>query len=536
MLKTFINSFNVSFAQNANSFIFFLKRLPLVGKKIPDRLYKETGIKTFFGVLNTILKFIGGFFKAALYIGIMIVLPAYLITKDKGDFYGVFLNIYFFLSFIIGPVIKSSIFDITNKEAYDMINLMRCDAKEYLLSHMIYEKTVSIINMTIPLFIFGLIFKIAFLNSLILLIEILFVRYTGEFLQLIFYNKTKKVLAQTKIISTLVILISLFLAYGLPLLNISISFQHILFRPFLVCLIFILAFLSVVYVFKYRNYKLIAKKVFVKENIFNPETAKVKMQFSNVELNEKRVGKELLDSSRFDKKQGYDYLNSIFFYRHRKIMIYPIKIRVYLILAILVFFVGYLVIFPGEKSGVLKYIDRSQPVMVFILYIMSTGERVCKAMFHNCDVSLLRYGFYRESKTILSNFNYRVKKIILLNLIPAVVLMISIMVVILVCGASGRLFSMIPYFVSILCLACFFSIHHLFMYYVVQPYTAELTVKSPFYKISNAIIYFISYFCLNFKTSSFYFTIGVLVVTILYTIIAILLTYKLAPKTFKLKE
>lgn len=94
--------------------------------------------------------------------------------------------------------------------------------------------------------------------------------------------------------------------------------------------------------------------------------------------------------------------------------------------------------------------------MVFIMYTMSTGERICKAMFYNCDISLLRYGYYRQGKVILSNFTSRLKRTVLLNIIPAFALCLAMMGIIIISGYVSELITMIPLFLSILSLACFF--------------------------------------------------------------------------------
>jgi len=159
----------------------------------------------------------------------------------------------------------------------------------------------------------------------------------------------------------------------------------------------------------------------------------------------------------------------------------------------------------------------------------------CKAMFYNCDSSLLRYSYYREDKVILANFTTRLKKTVLLNIIPAIALSLAIAGVLVASGSSSELFSMLPLFLCILFLSCFFSIHHLFMYYVLQPYTAELTVKSPLFRFINVVIYTLSYICLQIKTTSYYFTLVVHVITITYMAIALILIYKVAPRTFKLR-
>ncbi len=106
MINTFINSFKVSFVEGANTFIFFLKRLPLLGKKIPDSLYKRTKAKLIIGVIREILRVFGGFIGKTIYLGVMIILPSYLITKDITKMLPVFIHILFFLSFVLGPIDK----------------------------------------------------------------------------------------------------------------------------------------------------------------------------------------------------------------------------------------------------------------------------------------------------------------------------------------------------------------------------------------------------------------------------------------------
>jgi len=73
------------------------------------------------------------------------------------------------------------------------------------------------------------------------------------------------------------------------------------------------------------------------------------------------------------------------------------------------------------------------------------------------------------------------------------------------------------------------------MYYVLQPYTAELTVKSPLFKIVNMVMYIVCYACIQIKTPTYYFTVGIIITTIVYMGIALILTYRVAPRTFKLK-
>ncbi len=48
-------------------------------------------------------------------------------------------------------------------------------------------------------------------------------------------------------------------------------------------------------------------------------------------------------------------------------------------------------------------------------------------------------------------------------------------------------------------------------------------------------MYVVCYMCSGIDSSSYMFSIGVIIFTVIYMIIALILVYKLAPKTFKLK-
>ena len=88
---------------------------------------------------------------------------------------------------------------------------------------------------------------------------------------------------------------------------------------------------------------------------------------------------------------------------------------------------------------------------------------------------------------------------------------------------------------KILILSLFFSVHDLFLYYILQPYTTELKMKNPYFSIINGVTYWICYLCLKIKTPPTYFVWMVLAITIAYIIIALYSVYRFSPKTFKVK-
>lgn len=183
----------------------------------------------------------------------------------------------------------------------------------------------------------------------------------------------------------------------------------------------------------------------------------------------------------------------------------------------------------GEK------LSQSLPLFVFIMYFLSVAEKACRAMFYNCDISLLRYGFYRNPKVILHNFRIRLLRIMGYNLLIGFALSSAVLGFMAACGLPWLTLEMLSFAGAVLLLSVFFTVHHLFLYYVLQPYTTELNVKNPLFNIINSVVYFFCFFCMRVKTASSTFTMGILLLTGLYIAVALTLVYKYAPKTFRVK-
>ena len=94
-------------------------------------------------------------------------------------------------------------------------------------------------------------------------------------------------------------------------------------------------------------------------------------------------------------------------------------------------------------------------------------------------------------------------------------------------------------FVFLTALSVFFSVHYLVLYYLLQPYTLGLAQKGVAYKIATTLTHMICYCCVAIKglrENSMLFGILVCAFTAVYIAVALILTYRLAPKTFRLKK
>lgn len=243
------------------------------------------------------------------------------------------------------------------------------------------------------------------------------------------------------------------------------------------------------------------------------------------------------ESGLANRYQGNQYLNALLFKRYQPELVRGMKRRGFgLLLAIVIALVAG-VVFRGKfsKHDVSLVSTMSLPFLFFVFYILGYGKKIAQMVFLNCDVAMLNYPFYREPKAIIQGFMYRFKMTAAYNAVIAV----AVFLIYFVFGiANGRLLG--PAFFGVLllllvALTLLFSFHELFVYYMLQPFTSDLTVKNPLYKLVSGALYWVSYANtrLNFKGLTYSLIISLVV--FVYVGIGLFFLYKKAPQTFKLK-
>ena len=80
------------------------------------------------------------------------------------------------------------------------------------------------------------------------------------------------------------------------------------------------------------------------------ENFEADIDFESVKLDENKMNKKDLIKKIYDKKQGYEYLNSLFFLRHRRILVSPIKIRVAIIGVVFLICMCLILFFPNTRE------------------------------------------------------------------------------------------------------------------------------------------------------------------------------------------
>ena len=522
MNKTLRISFALKNTYRVNSILYSLKQIPLLKKFLPEGLYRVQGLKVFANVLSVLWEIISIFLGKFLYFITMISGIGILYETAPPD--RVFLHILLFLT-IIGAFFNTYMFNPTRDKYYAII-LTRMDAKEYTLVHYAYAMG----NVVLGFMPFSLLFGLAKGVPLWLCILIPFfvagLKIICAVFSLLDYEKTGKASNENKMgkFAWLGMFVLLAAAYGLPAVGITFPVSAIA-----ICMAATAAagLFSVKKLLSFQYYRQMCQEL-LSSSIHQMDTVNQAAQ----QQSHKIIS---VAASIASRKKGFEYLNELFVKRHQKILWKSSKriaaICLFLVLGVLLAF--YLA--PEIKVKTNELLLTFLPYFVFIMYSINRGTGFTKALFMNCDHSLLTYSFYKQPNMVLRLFRIRLREIVKINLLPALIIGGGLALLLYVSGGTDNPLNYAVLFLSILCLSIFFSVHYLTIYYLLQPYNAGTEMKSGTYQLVLSATYFICFFMMQLQMSTFLFGVLCIVFCVLYCIIACLLIYKFAPKTFRLR-
>lgn len=520
MLKTFIFSFKLKNTYKVNTIIYSLKQIPIIKKILPYSLYQSKHLKIFANIISIILEILSTFLGKLLYVLLMIFYPASAFNNSSSSF----LHIFLFLT-IIGVVFNTYMFN-PSKDKYYALFCLRIDAKNYTVSNYFYLMIKTIIGFLPFTILFGLLLNINIFICLLIPIFVASAKTIINAYYLYRYEKSEFIYNENKPMKSIwvITIISLILAYGLPYINIVIS-------PIIFVLISLITIVvsikSIIYVLKFNQYKLLYKKILSNSNInIDLQVKEIQRESFNNQIN-----KDIVNSS----KKGYQYFNDVFIKRHSKVLFKSAKKTAFIFFLIFLFALVIVNIDNNFKQKINELLINYLPYMVFIMYIINKGQNTTQIMFMNCDHSMLTYSFYRSSKGILKLFKERLKSLIVINLIPALIIAMGLPLLLYITGGTDNFLNYPILFISIISMSIFFSIHHLVLYYLLQPYNVHSETKSSVYSIFNFITYFACYYLINLKMPTISFGLLMILFVLIYSILSLILAYKKAPKTFKLR-
>ena len=527
MLKTLRLSFALKNTYRVNGILYAIKQVPLLRRILPYNIYKVKGFKVFANVLSVLWEIISAFLGKILYFLLMIIAPLALYELPTEQEPAVFLHIFFLLT-VIGAFSNSYMFNPTKDKYYAMI-LLGMEAKEYTLVNYIYAHIKLILGFTLCAFLLGSMVGLAAWQCILIPLFAVGMKTAWAAYDLREYEHTGAVKNENKLdkFSWIAIAVLLAIAYGLPVTGFVLPETV---SVILMGIGILAGIVGIPKILRFQHYRALYKELLTESlTIQMDKSAQVKLQQSQVN---KMIS---TDTSVTSNKNGFAYLNELFIKRHQKILwksSEKITVGALAVLAVGVFAVLF---FPETKEGINKILLNALPYFVFVMYLINRGVGFTRALFVNCDHSLLTYPFYKSPSNILRLFRIRLWEITKINLLPATVIGVGLAFLLFLSGGTYNPINYVLIFVTITALSIFFSVHYLTLYYLIQPYNTGTEIKSGTYQLVIWLTYMICYIMIQIKLPTLYFGIAAIVFCVAYSAVASVLVYKLAPKTFRIR-
>lgn len=523
-----------------NGMVYGIRKVPLIGKHLGDKYYfydlKEI-INTFVPIFSIIWQFIKSIltFGFSLLISRTVLKFLFEITNKSPLFFrenfdlslgAVMLTCVPFIFYISNMISSSSLTENGNSFS-DLSKNFNFYPNDLAHIFLYLQPFLIFIGRTLGFVIFGKIFAdINPIYTFLFSLAIYFYSVNMSAFWTKINEKRQKLIFENREFLQIIIILLINLLISLLVLIIKLDFKVLSLGFFTINTI--LFVFSRKYFKNFKGYDKIIEKTIKRYNLAVKESKDI--QDSVVKIENKDINKK-----EKIKGEGFDYLNKLFFKRHKKHLLKPtlIKTGIFLIIGIGGFFlVSSLTIKSKEVYKILIY------AIPIISYILFKQDKILMAFYKNCDSSLLYYNFYREDKNLLKMFWLRFNSVFKLMSIP-----MGAMFIIYIGFATKFLTKTdldlsLPIFYIVLN-AIFFTILPLFQYYIIQPFDKEGKQKSVVLVLMNMFLYYIFVFglpALAIKIGEIKFMLIISIFMVLFVGLASFLIYKFASKTFKIKQ
>ncbi len=522
MNKKLRQSFSLKNTYRVNGILFSLKQIPLLKKLLPATLYKVRGLKIFANVLSVLWEVVSVFLGKLVYFLTMVCGMALLFDALPAN--RVFLHILLFLTGI-GSFVNTHLFNPTKDKYYAMF-LMRIDAREYTLVNYVYALLKVIIGFLPLAILFGTQSGIPLWFCILLPFCVAGMKLFVAATSLWDYEKRGMGYNENKLSRYAwgggALLLGA--AYGLPALGYVLP-EIVSMAIFLACIP--LGAAGLWKVLSFQDYRAINRELLSSlTNQMDAPTQTIKR------ANERQIS---ADAAIASNRKGFEYLNELFIKRHRKILWNSTKKISFACLCLVAGIQLLLYMRPEFKPKLNEVVMTWLPYFVFIMYIINRGTNFTQALFMNCDHSLLTYAFFKQPGFVLKLFQIRLREIMKINAVPALVIGGGLALTLYTSGGTDNPINYVLLVVSILCMSLFFSVHYLTIYYLLQPYNAGTEMKSGTYRIVLMATYMLCFIMMNQRIPIPVFGMMTVLFCVFYCIAACILVYRFAPKTFRIR-
>lgn len=457
---------------STNAFINFLSKLP--GLKILSfkKLYKNTGLKKIlagFGFLFELIKetILPSIFTALIFWRLFVRLGI--------DNISIKLLSYILIAVIASKISKPT-FLIHNEDDYIFLNLFSINSRVYYLNKIFTNIVISILaNFPATYYVFqdlGIALKLAVLNlASMLLVNMIYLNYI----------KKRETLPKSEIralISALFVILGGLVIFLRVDLNLNDKILNILAIASAV-----ISILGIAFILKYKNYPAL------KRITANSSGQVVKMSVSTAinEDSSKYLVSDAEEIQNFQNKykdvDPAKYIDMAFFSRYRKVFIKNLRGNFSGSIAILIIYS------IAIKIGIIKKPESFSEISgLAIAFAVGTGysAALLQMCFRNVDRILLKNKILTE-KGLYESLKYRIRMLIKSSFFDLLSVGLGFLILIFLNGLKFEPIEFARIMAAYLAMMASMGLVEIMVYYIFSPYSAELNVKSPAYKVVRFI-------------------------------------------------
>lgn len=557
-----------------NSLVFALKKTPVIGKILPDALYRTKFLKVIYWIFHVILEVLKLFIGKFAGLGLIYLVTAFL-TKEYMEFgkgagmtestlFGCFALSFFILYALFGILINRPVFKCTTEKEY-LVFMLRMNARKLNNTLFIYELGKLFIGYLITGLVAAL-FGAPLPVCLGIPVLAVLIKIFGTGAQAAVYKLKNKHHKPMKTNGTLYLITVVLVLMIMPLVLVFIANGHYVPLPILLAASALLAALGVWGFFVLKGFGSDLHRRALRDNIVRTEVSKYKetdttKSFKKIKANGTVKG---------DKK-GFEYLNALFIKRHGRMLIvkpviFTVCLMVIMGLLIFEFVYGYYTRFGGDNclamvgsnlinlitfghyedallpfesdSAVLFFRFLVQYHLLGLLIPVSIADNSFKstqAMFINCDNSLMTFSFFKQRDKIIKLFDIRLKQLIKINIAPSVAMGVFADLILFYTGGQDYPFQYLLTIVICILMSAIYAAVWLTLYYLFQPFTTSVNIKGGAYRIAWIILSIVFCIVCWIPAHSAILAAVLLVFTAVFIYFMRKLVYKHAPKTWRVR-
>lgn len=457
---------------STNAFINFLSKLP--GLKILSfkKLYKNTGLKKILSVFGFLFELI----KETILPSIFTALIFWRLFVRLGiDNISIKLLSYILIAVIASKISKPT-FLIHNEDDYIFLNLFSINSRVYYLNKIFSNIVISILaNFPATYYVFqdlGIALKLAVLNlASMLIVNIIYLTYI----------KKRETLPKSEIralISAIFVILGglvIFLRIDLNLNNRILSILAIVSA--------IISIFGIAFILKYKNYPAL------KRITANSSGQVVKMSVTTT-INEDSSQYLVSDAEEIQNFQNKykdvdpaKYIDMAFFSRYKKVFKKNLRSNFSGSIAILIIYS------IAIKIGIIKKPQSFSDISgLAIAFAVGTGysAALLQMCFRNVDRILLKNKILTE-QGLYESLKYRIRMLIKASFFDLLSVGLGFLILIFLNGLKFEPVEFARIMAAYLAMMASMGLVEIMVYYIFSPYSAELNVKSPAYKVVRFI-------------------------------------------------